>query len=84
MTQGTVDADVHPHSYYVLFSSHYSTKESPHTLLMDEVEVGQRYEIAITTTSGFYRYRLGDVVEVVDFIEFCPVFTVMYRYVLCV
>ena len=69
-------------------SSHFlltsSAEETPLTLLMDEVEVGKRYEIAITSISGFYRYRLGDVVEVVDFIEFCPVFTVMYRYVLCV
>ncbi|XP_071788237.1 uncharacterized protein [Asterias amurensis] len=69
-----------PHQMVVEFiPEHLSTEESPHTLLIDEVEVGQRYEIAITTTSGFYRYRLGDVVEVVDFIEFCPVFTVMYR-----
>ena len=31
---------------------------------MNEVEVGQRYEVALTTTSGFYRYRMGDVIEV--------------------
>ncbi|XP_033624239.1 GH3 domain-containing protein-like isoform X1 [Asterias rubens] len=58
---------------------HLSAEETPLTLLMDEVEVGKRYEIAITSISGFYRYRLGDVVEVVDFIERCPVVAVMYR-----
>ncbi|XP_033624241.1 probable indole-3-acetic acid-amido synthetase GH3.9 [Asterias rubens] len=62
-----------------LIPEHLSPEENPETLLMDEVEVGKRYEIAMTTASGFYRYRMGDVVEVVDFIESCPVFTVSYR-----
>ena len=30
-----------------------------------EVEVGQRYEILVTTRGGLCRYRLGDVVRVV-------------------
>ncbi len=85
MTPGNVlGVYVHVYGYtvltYALFTS--SSEETPRTLLMDEVEVGKRYEIAITTISGFYRYRLGDVVEVVDFIECCPVVTVMYRYIL--
>jgi hypothetical protein len=35
------------------------------TLLVDELEEGGRYEILVTTGGGLYRYRLGDVVEVV-------------------
>ena len=49
--------------------------------MIDEVEVGQRYEIVLTTQSGFYRYRVGDVVEVVDLHHNCPLIRVMYRYV---
>ena len=56
-----------------------SDETDPRTLLIDEVEVGKRYEIAITTTAGFYRYRMGDVLEVVDFHEKCPVVQVKYR-----
>jgi len=36
---------------------------------MDEVEAGQSYELAVTTAWGLYRYRLGDVVQVVGFFE---------------
>lgn len=35
------------------------------TLLADELEEGERYEVLVTTGGGLYRYRLGDVVEVV-------------------
>ncbi|XP_071788390.1 uncharacterized protein [Asterias amurensis] len=62
-----------------LIPENLNSEENPETLLMNEVEVGKRYEIAMTTTSGFYRYRMGDVIEVVDFIDSCPVFTVAYR-----
>ncbi|EIW81168.1 hypothetical protein CONPUDRAFT_82204 [Coniophora puteana RWD-64-598 SS2] len=32
-----------------------------------EVQVGKKYEVILTTRDGFWRYRLGDVVEVVGF-----------------
>lgn len=49
----------------------------PATLLLDEVEEGKKYELVITNQSGFYRYRMGDVVRVAGFynetpmVEFC-------------
>ncbi|XP_033624240.1 probable indole-3-acetic acid-amido synthetase GH3.8 isoform X2 [Asterias rubens] len=58
---------------------HLSGEENPDTLLMDEVEVGKRYEIVLTTTLGLYRYRLGDVIEIVGFHERCPVIAMRYR-----
>ena len=57
----------------------FSEEENPKTLFIDEIEVGKRYEIVITTVSGFYRYRMGDVIEVVGFHENCPVIQVKYR-----
>ena len=38
----------------------------PRTVLLDEVEVGQRYEIVFTSLQGgpFVRYRMGDMLEV--------------------
>ena len=39
-------------------------KEDSATLLAHELEVGKRYRVVITTSSGLYRYDLGDVVEV--------------------
>ncbi|CAI9759272.1 unnamed protein product [Fraxinus pennsylvanica] len=34
---------------------------------LSHVKIGQQYEIVLTTYTGLYRYRLGDVVEVVGF-----------------
>ncbi len=40
--------------------------------LAHELEIGQRYSILLTTSGGFYRYRMGDVVEVAGHIGQCP------------
>jgi hypothetical protein len=37
---------------------------SGRAFLAHQVQVGERYETAVTTGGGLYRYRLGDVVEV--------------------
>ncbi|XP_021901012.1 indole-3-acetic acid-amido synthetase GH3.10 [Carica papaya] len=34
---------------------------------LSQVKVGQQYEIVLTTFTGLYRYKLGDVVEVAGF-----------------
>ncbi|KAK9131664.1 hypothetical protein Scep_011192 [Stephania cephalantha] len=39
---------------------------------LSQVEVGQPYEVVLTTYTGLYRYRLGDVVEVADFYKATP------------
>jgi hypothetical protein len=39
---------------------------------VEELELGQRYRPLLTTSGGLYRYRLGDVVEVSNFIERTP------------
>ena len=48
-------------------------------LLMDELEVGKEYELIVTNLSGFYRYRLGDVVRVTGYHNQCPMLVVSYR-----
>ena len=42
------------------------------TLLVDEVVEGGRYEVLVTTGGGLYRYRLGDLVEVMGVAEGLP------------
>ncbi|XP_043689190.1 indole-3-acetic acid-amido synthetase GH3.10 [Telopea speciosissima] len=39
---------------------------------LSQVKVGQEYEVALTTFTGLYRYRLGDVVEVAGFYKGTP------------
>lgn len=53
--------------------------EHPKTLLAAEVKVGERYRILITNYGGFYRYDIGDVVEVVGFYETAPLLVFRYR-----
>jgi hypothetical protein len=40
--------------------------------LAHELERGQRYAVILTTGGGLYRYRLHDVVEVLDRVRQCP------------
>lgn len=49
------------------------------TLFLDELEDGKDYEIIITNLSGFYRYRIKDVIRVVGFYNNCPMITFAYR-----
>ena len=48
-------------------------------LRMDQLEVGKEYELVVTNLSGFYRYRLGDVVRVTGYHHECPKLVVAYR-----
>lgn len=52
---------------------------NPATLNLNEVKVGETYEIVITNYAGFYRYRLGDMIKVVDFYHESPVLEFLYR-----
>ncbi len=52
---------------------------SPKTLLPHEVKVGGFYQLLITNYSGFYRYNIGDVIEVVGFYETVPLVVFRYR-----
>lgn len=53
--------------------------EQPKTLLASEVKAGDRYRILMTNYSGFYRYDIGDVVEVTGFYEQAPLIVFRYR-----
>ena len=46
--------------------------DSDQPLLAEQLEVGRRYTVVLTTGGGLYRYRLDDVVEVVDLWARCP------------
>jgi len=53
--------------------------EHPKTLLPVELKVGDRYRILVTSYSGFYRYDIGDVIEVVGFYEQTPMIIFRHR-----
>ncbi|KAF1084195.1 GH3 auxin-responsive promoter [Sporotomaculum syntrophicum] len=52
---------------------------NPAVLNLEQLEKGQSYEVVITNQAGFYRYKLGDVVKVVDYYNCSPVIEFLYR-----
>lgn len=48
-------------------------------LCLDELEVGGEYEIIVTTQAGLYRYKCGDVIKVVGYMNECPYIQFAYR-----
>ncbi|MCI1958662.1 MAG: GH3 auxin-responsive promoter family protein [Clostridia bacterium] len=46
---------------------------------MDKVKIGKEYELIITNLSGFYRYKMGDVIKITDFYGTLPMIRFMYR-----
>ena len=55
-------------------------EEEPDRILsLDELEEGREYEIVITNQSGLYRYRCGDVIRVVGYMNECPYVQFSYR-----
>ena len=54
-------------------------EEQPLTLLPRNVKVGHRYRLIVTSYSGFYRYDIGDVVEVLGFYQQTPIIVFRHR-----
>lgn len=53
--------------------------EHKRSFFLWEVSVGERYELVFTNHSGLYRYRMGDVVEVVGWYGQAPIVQFCYR-----
>ncbi|MCB1771323.1 MAG: GH3 auxin-responsive promoter family protein, partial [Candidatus Competibacteraceae bacterium] len=49
------------------------------TLLAYELEIGQRYQLALTNVAGLYRYCLGDLIEVNGFLGQTPQVTFLRK-----
>ena len=63
-----------PQNLYEFIPLSESSKEQPITLQPSEVEVGEIYEMVFTTSTGFYRYRNGDFIKVIEQGENGPLF----------
>ena len=53
--------------------------EDPKTVLIDELEVGKKYEVVVSNFSGLYRYRMADVVQVTRRYNKTPMVELLYR-----
>ncbi|GMO27240.1 MAG: GH3 auxin-responsive promoter family protein [Termitinemataceae bacterium] len=48
------------------------TSSNPRIYQLDEIKLGERYNILVTTSSGLYRYNMSDLVEVNGFYNQFP------------
>ncbi len=60
-------------NFYEFIPEDCADQALPPILLSHELEVGQRYQILLTTPGGLYRYHINDVVEVTGFYHRSPV-----------
>lgn len=58
--------------FYEFIPSEQIDSARPDTLRSHEVEVGRDYFVVLTTSSGLYRYAIGDQVRVVGFVGEAP------------
>ncbi|KAK7097341.1 GH3 domain-containing protein-like [Littorina saxatilis] len=65
--------------FFELIPVNRCEEDQPTTLMLNEAEIGELYEVVITNPSCVYRYRFGDVVKVVGFHHECPIIEFMYR-----
>ncbi|MDD6794735.1 MAG: GH3 auxin-responsive promoter family protein, partial [Clostridiaceae bacterium] len=65
--------------FYEFIKEEDIKKKKPKVYGIDKIFKGHNYEIVVTNYAGLYRYRLGDVLRVVDFYNKAPVIEFLYR-----
>ena len=80
MSDGTSAGILDLHSnYYEFIPYDQYDQESPTVLEAHELEEGKSYYVLLTTSSGFFRYDIQDVVRCVGFEGFCPVLEFLHK-----
>ncbi|CAM6130022.1 unnamed protein product [Calypogeia fissa] len=67
---------------FIAVSADHEQKLDPtvdEILDLTSLKEGQEYEVLVTTVSGLYRYRMGDILKVVGFYNSAPTFQFMRR-----
>ena len=60
-------------TYFEFIPEEMTDQVNPETVPLEDLEVGKRYSIVITTSSGLYRYDINDVIEVTESYKRTPV-----------
>ncbi|XP_009790943.1 indole-3-acetic acid-amido synthetase GH3.6-like [Nicotiana sylvestris] len=63
----------------ISMSESQNEKEQQQLVDLVDVKIGQEYELVVTTYSGLYRYRVGDVLRVAGYKNNAPQFTFICR-----
>jgi GH3 auxin-responsive promoter len=49
--------------YYEFIEQPYWNTSNPPTVTLDQVEIGKKYSVVISTTGGLWRYQIGDTIQ---------------------
>ncbi|MBN2005046.1 MAG: GH3 auxin-responsive promoter family protein [Anaerolineae bacterium] len=81
-SEGTIGISLQPNSdeyilapdsaYFEFLPIAEADKEQPQTVLPDALTIGESYEVVMTTYNGFYRYRMGDIVQIAGYYHESP------------
>lgn len=66
-------------AYFEFIPVSEADSPTPSALDLDQLKIGETYEILVTNFAGLYRYQLGDVVKVVDYYHQSPIIEFQYR-----
>ncbi|KAM3343311.1 hypothetical protein P3S68_025400 [Capsicum galapagoense] len=63
----------------IFLSKSFNEKQQNQLVDLVDVKIGQEYELVVTTYSGLYRYRVGDVLQVAGYKNNAPQFYIACR-----
>lgn len=66
-------------AYYEFIPLAESGTKNPRTLECHELEPGAEYSLVMTTSSGFYRFEIGDIVRCTDYMGQAPVLQFLHK-----
>ena len=66
-------------AYYEFLPEEHTIEPEKWVKRSSEAEIGQNYELVLTTFNGLYRYMLGDIVKVTGFYGEAPIIRFLYR-----
>ncbi|CAF0934345.1 unnamed protein product [Didymodactylos carnosus] len=66
--------------YFELIPEEQWNEKHPECVLVEHSELNKLYEVVITNYNGLYRYRMGDIIKIIDYRNGnLPVFELVYR-----
>ncbi len=66
-------------SHFYEFMPYGEERTDGDTLLAHELREGEKYYIILTTSSGFFRYNISDVVEVTGYVDTTPILRFLHK-----
>lgn len=71
-TDGSTDYVLAVGTAFFEFIPLCNAEDQPSTVSLDNLDIGEDYEVVLTSRAGLYRYRLGDIVRITGRYKMAP------------